>query len=107
MIYSCCNSVRQADVLGNPTLNGLNYLEVLDTEAPPLGLPRQQVLVLHCLKDAPTLTTDNILITGGESITGITAAWVATPTTLPSTLPFTPPVTLTSTAKAYFTGLTD
>ena len=107
MIYSCCNSVRQANVLGNPTLNGLNYLEVLDTEAPPLGLPRQQVLVLHCLKDAPTLTTDNILITGGESITGITAAWVATPATLPSTLPFTPPVTLTSAAKAYFTGLTD
>jgi Baseplate J-like protein len=107
MIYSCCNSVRQAYVLGNPALNGLNYLEVLDTEAPPLGLPRQQVLVLHCLKDAPALTTDNILITGGESITGITAVWVATPSTLPATLPFTPPVTLTSEAKAYFTGLTD
>ena len=107
MIYSCCNTVRATLVLGNPTLNGLNFLEVLDTEAPPLGLPRQQVLVLHCLKDAPTLTTDNILITGGESITGITAAWVATPATLPATLPFTPPVTLTSAAKAYFTGLTD
>ncbi len=109
MIYSCCDSdsVRPARVLGNPTLNGLNYLEVLDTEAPPFGLPRQQVLVLHCLKDAPTLTTDNILITGGESITGITAAWVATPATLPPTLPFTPPVTLISAAKAYFTGLTD
>jgi hypothetical protein len=107
MIYSCCDSVRQTYVLGNPTLNGLSYLEVLDTEAPPLGLPRQQVLVLHCLKDAPTLTPDNILITGGESITGITAAWVATPATLPSTLPFTPPVALTSAAEAYFTGLTD
>jgi Baseplate J-like protein len=107
MIYSCCNSVRQAYVLGNPTLNGLNYLEVLDTEAVPLGLPRQQVLVLHCLKDAPALTTDNILITGGESITGITASWVATPSTLPATLPFTPPFTLTSEAQAYFTDLTD
>jgi len=107
MIYSCCNTVRQTYVLGNPTLNGLAYLEVLDTEAPPLGLPRQQVLVLHCLKDAPTLTTNNILITGGESITGITALWVATPATLPATLPFTPPVTLTSEAKTYFGGLTD
>jgi hypothetical protein len=107
MIYSCCDSVRQAYVLGNPTLNGVSYLEVLDTEAPALGLARQQILVLHCLKEAPTLTTDNILITGGESITGITAAWVATPATLPSTLPFSPPVTLTSAAKAYFTGLTD
>ncbi|MGC2620731.1 MAG: putative baseplate assembly protein [Acidobacteriaceae bacterium] len=109
MIYSCCSSVRQTYVLGNPVLNGLDYLEVLDTEAPPLGLPRQQVLVLHCLKDAPlpTITTDNILITGGESITGITAAWVATPATLPSTLPFSPPVTLTSAAEAYFKGLSD
>jgi Baseplate J-like protein len=107
MIYSCCDSARQTYVLGNPTLNGLNYLEVLDTEAPPLGLPRQQVLVLHCLKNAPALTTDNVLITGGESITGITAAWVATPATLPATLPFNPPVTLTAAAKTYFTGLTD
>jgi hypothetical protein len=107
MIYSCCTSHRAQYVLGNPTLNGLNFLEVLDTEAPPLGLPRQQVLVLHCLKDAPTLTSDNILITGGESITGITAAWVATPSTLPATLPFNPPVTLTSAATAYFTGLAD
>jgi hypothetical protein len=107
VIYSCCNTVRQAYVLGNQTLNGLNYLEILDTEAPPLGLPRQQILVLHCLKDAPTLTTDNILITGGERITGITALWVATPSTLPATLPFSPPVTVTSEAKAYFTGLTD
>lgn len=107
MNYSCCNTNRKSAVLGNPTLNGLDFLEVLDTEAIPLGLPRQQVLVLHCLKDAPALTTDNILITGGESITGITAAWVATPSALPATLPFTPPVTLTSAAKTYFTGLSD
>jgi len=107
MIYSCCTSHRAQYVLGNPLINGLNFLEVLDTEAPPLGLPRQQVLVLHCLNAAPTLTTDNILITGGESITGITAAWVATPSTLPSTLPFNPPVTLTSAAQTYFNGLSD
>jgi hypothetical protein len=107
MIYSCCNTLRQEYVLSSPTLNGLSYLEVLDTEAPPIGLPRQQVLVLHCLKDAPTLTVDNILITGGESITGITALWVATPSTLPATLPFAPPVALTAAASAYFTSLAD
>lgn len=107
MIYACCNTNRKSAVQGNPTLNGLDFLEVLDVEAPPLGLPRQQVLVLHCLKAAPTLKTDNILITGGESITGITAAWVATPSTLPNPLPFTPPVPLTTEATAYFTGFTD
>ena len=80
MIYACCNNtVRKNYVQGNPILNGLDYLEVLDGEAPPLGLPRQQTLVLHCLNPAPTtLTTDNILFTGGASITGIAAVWVAT-----------------------------
>ena len=33
MIYSCCNENRKAAVLGNPTLNGIDYLEVLDHEA--------------------------------------------------------------------------
>ena len=108
MIYACCNTNRKSAVLGNPTLNGLDFLEVLDLEAIPLSLPRQQTLVLHCLKAAPAaLTTDNILITGGESITGIAAAWVATPATLLNPLPFTPPVPLTAEAKAYFTGLPD
>ena len=30
MIYTCCNENRKAAVLGNPTLNGIDYLEVLD-----------------------------------------------------------------------------
>jgi hypothetical protein len=100
MIYSCCNANRKSAVLNNPALNGLDYLEVLDVEAIPLSLPRQQTLVLHCLKAVPTtLTTDNILITGGESITGITAAWIATPSSLPATL--------SAQAQAYFTSLPD
>jgi hypothetical protein len=100
MIYACCKPVRKSYVQGNPTLNGLDYLEVLDSEAPPLGLPRQQTLVLHCLNAVhPALTTDNILITGGESITGITAAWVATPSALPSSF--------STAAVDYFTHLPD
>ena len=30
MIYACCNEHRRAAVLGNPALNGIDYLEVLD-----------------------------------------------------------------------------
>ena len=95
-------------MLGNPTLNGLSYLEVsghggsATRPAAPAGagaaLPEGRA------RPSPS---DNILITGGESITGITAAWVATPSTLPATLPFAPPVALTAAAQAYFTGLTD
>ena len=40
MIYNCCNENRKAAVLGNPTVNGIDYLEVLDHDAIPLGSPR-------------------------------------------------------------------
>ena len=83
MTYRCCNENRKAAVLNNPGLkmNGIDYLEVLDSAAVPLGLPRQQTLLIHCLSAAPaTLQPDNIMITGGESITGITAAWIAVAT---------------------------
>jgi len=74
VIYTCCNENRRAAIIGNPTLNGIDYLEVLDNEA-PLGSPRQQTLLVHCLKSAPTnLTPANVLIEGGESITGITTS---------------------------------
>ena len=33
VIYSCCNENRKAAVLGNPALNGIDYLEVLDFDA--------------------------------------------------------------------------
>src|SRR5580692_3513884 len=100
MIYSCCDKNRKSAVLNNPTLNGVDYLEVLDSEAIPLGLPRQQTLVIHCINPVTqTLTTDNVLITGGESITGITASWIS--------LASAPPTTLSSAAQTYFEQLTD
>jgi hypothetical protein len=99
MIYACCNEHRRAAVLGNPALNGIDYLEVLDREA-PAGSPRQQTLLVYCLKPAPAgLGPANVYIVGGESITGITAAWVA-----PASDP--PPQALPAEA-AYFTSLPD
>lgn len=82
------------------TPNGIDYLEVLDSDAIPLGLPRQQILLIHCLRAVPaTLTRDNILITGGESITGITADWVAPATN--------PPSSLTPAQQNYFESFAD
>ena len=46
--YFCKHENRRADVLEHDTLNGIDYLEVLDKEAPP-GSPRQQTLLVHCL----------------------------------------------------------
>ena len=88
MIYSCCNEVRRAAVLNNPALNGIDYLEVLDSGTPP-GLPRQQILLVHCLNplsSSPPLgpppvasggaAVSNVMIEGGESITNIAVDWV-------------------------------
>jgi len=81
MIYSCCNENRKAAVLKSPTLNGIDFLEVLDQEAIPLGnSPRQQTLLVHCLKPVTlpdAQPPDYVLIQGGESITDITVNWAA------------------------------
>jgi hypothetical protein len=92
MIYQCCNEKRKSAVLGNKSLNGIDYLEVLDSGAPN-GVPRQQVLLVHCLNLLASLSSppgaQNVLITGGESITDITvvAAVEATSITDTSTPP--------------------
>ena len=86
------------NIAGTP--NGIDYLEVLDHDAVPLGLPRQRILLVHCLRAVPaSITRNNVLITGGESITNITIDWVAPATT--------PPATLTPAQQQYFQSLAD
>jgi hypothetical protein len=102
MIYRCCSDLRKAAILGNPALNGIDYLEVLDHDAIALNSPRQQTLLVHCLKPVPaSIAPVNILITGGESIQNITGLWVA-----PANAPPGAPVT-NALEQAYFTGLPD
>ncbi len=85
MIYNCCNENRKAAVVGNPSLNGIDYLEVLDKAAKAVPTERQRFLLVYCLKDVPTtLTANNVLITGGESITDITAEWLGPANALPA-----------------------
>ena len=45
-------------------LNGIDFLEVVDRDA-PAGSPRQRTLLLRFLKAAPALGPENIEITGG------------------------------------------
>lgn len=104
MIYSCCNENRKSAALGS-SVNGIDYLEVLDHEALELGSsPRQRTLLVHCLNPIDQAAADwkpsNILIQGGESITGITASWVA-PAKSPPLLQTTPQ------EQQYFATLTD
>lgn len=75
MIYHCCDARRRELVLADPVLNGIDFLEVLDLEA-PANTPRQRTLLLRFLKPAPNLTLDNLELTGGERVTGIGIDWI-------------------------------
>jgi hypothetical protein len=87
------------NISGTP--NGIDYLEVLDHDAIPLNSPRQQTLLIHCLRAIPAnISRDNVLILGGESIVNVGIDWVA-----PATAP--PAAQTNALEQAYFTSLPD
>lgn len=71
MIYFCCDSLRRSATAASP-LNGIDFVEVVDLEAPD-QTQRQRILHLHLLKDpAPgVFTIDNVEIEGGVRIRDI------------------------------------
>jgi hypothetical protein len=82
MIYFCCDERRRAFVRDHGVVNGVDYngidfLEVLDADA-PVASDRQRFLFVHFLKPlaAPPLTANNVLIQGGERIRGISVVAV-------------------------------
>ena len=75
--YFCKHERRRQAVRGHPTLNGIDYLEVLDHDALLMSpSPRQRTLLVRCIKALPdTLTSDNVEILGGVRITPIDVEW--------------------------------
>ena len=104
MIYRCCDEKRKEKVLGNAALNGIDYLEVLGFDAVPLGLQPQTILMLRCLNPAPTsLKTNNVLITGGESITNVRATFVTRADTVTGSPDW--PASMNAAQEGYFNAL--
>jgi hypothetical protein len=104
VIYQCCDEKRKAAVLGNPVLNGIDYLEVLGFDAQPLGLEPQTILLVRCLKTAPNgIEPNNIIIAGGESITDIAATFI-TPGATPGGSPLWSAL-MTAAQESYFNSL--
>jgi hypothetical protein len=100
MIYYCCQENRRNLVDAHPTLNGIDYLEVLDRDA-PVGSPRQRTLMLHLLKAVPaSLTEDKVHILGGERVRDPKIEWVRPADDLAG-------VTLNAGETAYLSGLAD
>lgn len=100
----CCDRLRRAQVAQPGSgLNGIDWLDVLDSEAPP-GSPRQRTLLVHLLKPIdPALVA---LLAGGEAIRieggdrqRARALWAA-----PA---LSPPVEATAAEAAFFAALPD
>lgn len=90
MIYTCCEENRRAAVEIHATLNGIDWLEVLDLDA-PADSPRQRTLMLRLLKPVPSgLTPENVRIEGGERIRHISVEWLE----IASESPLSPLMTL-------------
>lgn len=77
-----CRDDERRDLARAAGFNGIDYLEVLDTEAPD-GAPRQRTLLVYFLA---TLNADidpgSIEVRGGSRVTGIEVEWTARATTV-------------------------
>ena len=72
--YSCCDQNRRRLVLASAALNGIDWIDVVDLEAPTPALRQRQLRVSFVKSPAPAgITPANIAIGGGERITGIKA----------------------------------
>lgn len=78
--YYCHNRRRARLVAAHATLNGIDYLEVLDRDA-PAGSPRQRTLLVRTLKSlpAPPASLDglNVRIEGGVRVRSVSVMWAA------------------------------
>src|SRR6185503_13211497 len=76
--FRCQNENRRLLILAAPTgatLNGIDYLEVLDDDG-PAGAPRQQTLLVRLFRPVPaTLGPGNVVIAGGVREPGVGVRW--------------------------------
>lgn len=74
--YFCKRKRRLQDLRKHGTLNGIDYLEVLDREAIDLGSPRQMTLLVRCIKPlSATVSAENVRIDGGVRVKNIKVEW--------------------------------
>jgi uncharacterized phage protein gp47/JayE len=106
VIYFCCDRRRRREVSLHPTLNGIDYLEVLDSDRPS-GSPRQRTLLVRCLKSvtASGFNRGNVRIEGGERIRPVEVLWAFPAAAVPPAL--LADGSVTAAEAAYFAALPD
>lgn len=75
----CADPVRRQLLDGSPGINGIDFLEVIDREAPvDLGI-RQRTLVVRCFHAVASgvLNAARVRIEGGVRVTAVRALWAA------------------------------
>jgi hypothetical protein len=70
-----CKNLNRVVLLRASTINGIDYLEVLDRRAEALGSPPQRTLLVRMVHPAGALTAANVVIEGGVRTTGIGVEW--------------------------------
>ena len=73
--YRCNNKKRHQSVREHKSINGIDYLEVLDQDTPDKEL-RQQTLLVYLFKPVPAdLSAINVKIYGGVRVTQVNVQW--------------------------------
>ncbi len=90
VVWRCCDEKRREAVIAHPTLNGIDYLEVIDHDLPDADPLRQRTLLVHCFKPLPSggsaLAALNVQILGGERVTNIAVQWASAASPAPGWL---------------------
>jgi len=86
VIYVCTHIRRLLAVKLAGVLNGIEYIEVRDTDEPVQAL-RQRTLYVRLLLPVPAaFTAANVILDGGERIHTVPVEWAAPATALPAAL---------------------
>jgi hypothetical protein len=69
-----CDDENRRELAAATAFNGIDYLEVVDHDAPTDDL-RQRTLLVFCLKPVAGIDRNHVLITGGVRVKNIKALW--------------------------------
>src|SRR5215471_7136517 len=97
--YRCKQSARLELVKENGAINAIDFLEVLDHDA-PAGVPPQQTLLLHLALAPGGLTAANVSIAGGVRITPVNVVWAFAASAVPASV-------APATERAFYAALPD